>query len=313
MDYEIVLPLSTKALFEEGSKGVYEISGLYPGYGHTLGNSIRRILLSSLPGAAVTSVKIQGVSHEFATLSGVKEDVIKILLNLKQLRFKLHGDGPENATLEIKGVKDATGKDVKCPSQLEVLNLDHHIMSVTDKNTKMSMEITVEKGIGFVPSEELAKDKVAVGTLMLDAIFTPIRRANYEVENMRVGDRTDYNLLRITIETDGSIAPRDAFKSALSIMRKQVEKIEMFDEGSGELAKKDFSSKTESGTGEAGEIEGLKLTQRTKNALMEAGIKSAEELSQKSEEEILSIEGIGAKAVGEIKKALKPSGLSLRE
>ncbi|MEK7503263.1 MAG: DNA-directed RNA polymerase subunit alpha [Patescibacteria group bacterium] len=312
MDYEIVLPLSTKAVSEEKTKGVYEISGLYPGYGNTLGNSIRRILLSSLPGAAVTSVKIQGVSHEFATLSGVKEDVIKILLNLKQLRFKLHGEGPEVATLEMKGVKDATGKDIKCPSQLEVLNEDHHIMSVTDKNTKISMELTVEKGIGFVPSEELAKDKVAIGTLMLDAIFTPIRRANYEVENMRVGDRTDYNLLRITIETDGSITPRDAFKSALSIMKKQIEKIEMFDEDSEDFGKEKTFSKVENG-GEPGGVESLKLSQRTKNALMEAGIKSSEELAQKSADEILSIEGIGAKAVTEVKKALKSVGLSLRE
>jgi len=313
MDYEIVLPLSTKAVSEESAKGVYEISGLYPGYGNTLGNSIRRILLSSLPGAAITSVKIQGVSHEFATLSGVKEDVIKILLNLKQLRFKLHGEGPETATLEVKGIKEVTGKDIKCSSQLEVLNTDHYLMSVTDKNTKMSIELTVEKGIGFVPSEELSKEKVAIGTLMLDAIFTPIRRANYEVENMRVGDRTDYNLLRITIETDGSLTPREAFKSALSIMKNQIEKIEMFDEDFKESSKEKFSSKVENGSGEAGGIDDLKLSQRTKNALLETGIKSSEELSQKSEEEILSIEGIGAKAVTEVKKALKSVGLSLRE
>src|SRR3989344_67552 len=313
MDYEIVLPLSTKAFSEEGTKGVYEISGLYPGYGHTLGNSIRRILLSSLPGAAITSVKIDGVSHEFATLSGVKEDVIRILLNLKQLRFRLHGEGPETATLEIKGIKEITGKDIKCSSQLEVLNFEHHLMSITDKNTKMSMELTVEKGIGFVPGEELAKGKVAIGTLMLDAIFTPIRRANYEVENMRVGDRTDYNLLRVTIETDGSITPREAFKSALAIMRKQIEKIEVFDEVEEESGKKAFSSKTKIETGEPGGIESLKISQRTKNSLLEAGIKSSEELAQKSEEEILSMEGIGAKAVTEVKKALKAVGLSLRE
>lgn len=311
MDYEIVLPLSTKAVSEESFKGVYEISGLYPGYGHTLGNSIRRILLSSLPGAAITSVKIQGVSHEFSTLSGVKEDVIKILLNLKQLRFKIHGDGPEIATLEVKGIKDVTAKDIESSSQLEILNTDHHIMSVTDKNTKISMELTVEKGIGFVPAEELSKDKIAVGTLMLDAIFTPIRRANYEVENMRVGDRTDYNLLRITIETDGSLAPREAFKSALSIMRMQIEKIELFDETFKESSKDDFFSK--SGDKASGGIEALKLSQRTKNALLEAGIKSSEELAKKSEDEILSMEGIGAKAVTEVKKALKSVGLSLRE
>ena len=199
MDYNIVLPSFTKVVSEEGTKGVYEVTNLYPGYGNTLGNSIRRILLSSIPGAAITKIKINGVNHEFSTLPGIKEDVVKILLNLKQLRFKLHGDESQVASLDVKGQKDVTGKEVKCPTQLEGINKDHHIVSLTDKNAKISMELTVERGIGFVPSEELAEGKVAIGDLVLDAVFTPIRRANFEVENMRVGDRTDFNLLRITI------------------------------------------------------------------------------------------------------------------
>ena len=309
MDYNIVLPSFTKVISEEGTKGVYEITNLYPGYGNTLGNSIRRILLSSIPGAAVIKIKINGVNHEFSTLPGVKEDVVKILLNLKQLRFKLYGDEPQVASLDARGQKDITGKDVKCPTQLEVVNKDHHVLSLTDKNAKISMELTVERGIGFVPSEELAEGKVAIGDLVLDAVFTPIRRANFEVENMRVGDRTDYNLLRITIETDGSISPRDAFKTSISIIKKQIEKMEIFDEGN-EYSSEKIDKKTISADDL---IENLKLSQRTKNALLNAGIINASELALKSVDEILSMDGVGEKAVTEIKKALKSLGLSLRE
>ena len=309
MNYNIVLPSYTKIVLEDGAKGVSEISNLYPGYGNTLGNSIRRILLSSIPGAAITKVKINGVSHEFSTLPGMKEDMIKLILNLKQLRFKLHGDESQTAILEAKGSKDVIGKDIKCPSQLEVINKDHHILSLTDKNAKISMEMKVERGIGFVLSEELAEGKVAVGDLVLDAIFTPVRRVNYEVENMRVGDRTDYNLLRISVETDGSISPKDAFLKAISIMKSQLEKIEMFDQGKVEV------EESKNGGLRQGEIsvELLKLSQRTKNALLEAGISTASELALKSVDEILSMEGVGEKAVSEIKKALKGLGLSLRE
>lgn len=311
MNYNIILPSFTKIVSEEGHKGVYEISKLYPGYGNTLGNSIRRILLSSIPGAAITKIKINGVNHEFSTIPGVKEDMIKILLNLKQLRFKLHGDEPQTAFLETKGEKDVVGKDVKCPTQLEVINKEHHLFFLTDKNTKISMELRVERGIGFVPSEELAEGKIAVGDLVLDAVFTPIRRVNYEVENMRVGDRTDFNLLRITIETDGTISSKDAFQTAISIMKKQLEKIETFDTG-----KEDYTSnesKDNNSQLDENSIELLKLSQRTKNALLGAGINFVSELSTKSVDEILSMDGVGEKAVTEIKKALKGLGLSLRE
>ncbi len=308
-----MLPSSVKMVAEEENKGVFEILGLYPGYGHTLGNSIRRILLSSLPGAAITFVKINNVNHEFSSVPGIKEDVIKILLNLKQLRFKLHGDDSQVAVLEARGAKEVTGKDIKCPSQLEVLNKNSHIFSLTDKNAKVSMELTVERGLGFMTAEEINKGKVAIGVLPLDAIFTPIRIANFEVENMRVGDRTDFNLLRITIETDGSITPREAFKESLSIMRQQIEKIEHFDEEEN-VEKESFSeSEVEEKSQKIPNINDLKISQRTKNALSSVGISNSEELSLKSEEEISSIEGVGNKAVGEIKKALKKLGLTLRE
>ena len=308
MDHEIVLPSNTRVVSEEEHKGVYEIDGLYPGYGHTLGNSVRRILLSSLPGAAVTKVKINGVSHEFSTIPGVMEDVITVMLNVKQLRFRLHGAGPETATIEVKGAREVKGKDVKCPSQLEVVNKDHHILTITDKSTAISAELTVERGIGFVQAEDLNKDKVEVGTLILDAIFSPVRRANYEVENMRVGDRTDYNRLRILLETDGTITPREAFEKALGIMRAQIEKAGSF-EG-------EFSENTTPASSEEPSTEGLaslKISQRAKNALASAGINSPEMIASKSREDLLAVEGIGGKAVDEIEKALKKAGLSLRE
>ena len=308
MDYSITSPSRIKINSEEENKGVYEIDGLYPGYGHTLGNSLRRILLSSLPGAAVTKVKIEGASHEFSTIPDVLEDVIMIALNLKQLRFKLHGDGPETAAIEVKGAKEIKGKDIKCPTQLEMMNKDQHIATLTDKNAKFSAELTVERGLGFVPSEELMKEKVPVGTLVLDAIFTPIRRANYEVENMRVGDRTDFNRLRLSIETDGTIAPREALKRAISIMKTQLENLETF---SDEKETPKEAALEEEKTVSA--FENLKISSRTKNALLAAGVKSLEELAQKSAAELLEFEGVGEKAISEIKKALGKLGLGLKE
>ncbi|MDP3934652.1 MAG: DNA-directed RNA polymerase subunit alpha [Candidatus Giovannonibacteria bacterium] len=307
MDHDIVLPSHTRVVSEEDNKGTYEIDGLYPGYGHTLGNALRRILLSSLPGAAVTKIKIEGASHEFATLPGVLEDVVMILLNIKQLRFKLHGSGPETAAVEAKGAKEIKGKDIKCPTQLEVMNKDLHIATLTEKNAQFSAEFTVERGIGFVPSEELVKDKVAVGVIVLDAIFTPIRRATYEVENMRVGDRTDYNRLRLFIETDGTISTRDALKEGISIMRKQIAEMDIFENENGQT-----ETPAKENAGEDS-FSGMKLSVRTKNALANAGLKSPQELAEKSETELKDFDGVGDKAVSEIKKALAKLGLSLRE
>lgn len=309
MDYEIVLPSNTRVVSEEENKGVYEIDGLYPGYGNTLGSSLRRILLSSLPGAAVTRAKIEGASHEFSTLPGVLEDVMTILLNLKQLRFQIHGDEPQTATIEVKGAREVKGKDIKCPTQLEVKNKDHHIATLTDKNTSFSVELTVERGLGFITAENLVKDKVAVGALILDAIFTPIRRANYEIENMRVGDRTDYNRLRLFIETDGTIEPREAFKRALAIMRRQIEQIESFDMDAGEGKGKISAGESEAPSG----LDALKITPKVKKTLLEAGLSTPEALSEKTAEELMAMEGIGDKAIGDIKKVLNKAGLSLKE
>src|SRR3989344_5151886 len=189
----VILPSKPKIILEEGNGGVYEIEGLYPGYGHTLGNSLRRIILSSLPGAAITAVKINGVNHEFSTIAGVKEDVINIILNLKQVRFKVASDSPQKATLSVKGIKEVKAGDIKMPGQVEIMNKEAHIATLTDRNAELNAEIIIETGLGYIPKEVLHREKVEVGTIALDAIFTPIRKVSYEVENMRVGNRTDYN------------------------------------------------------------------------------------------------------------------------
>ena len=230
MSYDVILPSKPKVIREEGFSGTYEIDGLYPGYGHTLGNSLRRIILSSLPGAAVTKVKIAGIEHEFSAIDGVKEDVIAILLNLKKLRIRLTGDEPVVLTLKAKGVKDLSAKNIEVPGQAEILNPDLHIASLTDKSASIDIEMTVEKGLGYVSKEVLQKERVDIGAITLDAAFTPIRKANYEVENMRVGDRTDFNRVRLTIDTDGTITPREALEKSITLMIHQLKAIVGFKE-----------------------------------------------------------------------------------
>ena len=218
MEYSIALPSKPRVVSEEEYAGTYEIDGLYPGYGHTLGNSLRRIILSSLPGAAVTSVKIDGVEHEFSTIDGVREDVVTLILNLKKLRIKLHSTEPQTIKLSVKGPKVVTASDLKLPSQAEIMNPEQYINEITDKNGEIEMEMTVEHGLGFVSKENIQKERVEIGTISLDAIFSPVRRVSYDVENMRVGNRTDFNRLSIMIETDGSISPRDALEHSIGIM-----------------------------------------------------------------------------------------------
>jgi DNA-directed RNA polymerase subunit alpha len=182
-EYKIIMPSKPRIVLEEDDKGVFEIDGLYPGYGHTLGNSLRRIILSSLPGASVTSIKIEGISHEFQTMDGIKEDVIVMILNLKKVRFKMLSDEPQTVTLSIKGPKEVTAKDIKTGGQVEILNEDLHIVEVTGK-INLNIEMKIEKGLGFIPKEVLQKEKVDIGTIAVDGIFTPIRRVSYEVENI---------------------------------------------------------------------------------------------------------------------------------
>lgn len=318
-DTNIVLPSKPKVVLEKDSLGVYEIDGLYPGYGHTLGNSLRRIILSSLPGTAVTSVKIAGVNHEFSTIAGVKEDVITILLNLKRLRIKMLTEETQILTLKIKGVKDVKAGDIKVPGQVEILNPDLHIMSITDKSTDLDVEITVARGLGYVSKDILQKERVEIGSIALDATFTPIKRVNYEVENMRVGDRTDFNRLKITIETDGTITPHEALEKSIATMINQLKAIVGFKEEEPVVEIK--TEKTAAITTEKKEldteflktrIETLGMSQRTTNALAGANIRTVGGLVRKKEVDIENVEGLGPKGIQEIKKALSEFGITLK-
>ncbi len=218
-----------KKISEAGNVGNFEIEGLYTGYGLTLGNALRRVLLSSLPGAAITQVKIKGAEHEFSTVSGVLEDVIEIILNLKKVRFHFFAAEPQILTLKVKGEKKVTAKDIKTNAQVEVVNPDAHIATLTDKNSELDMEITVEKGLGYVPVEARKIEKLPVKTIALDAIFTPVVKVNFNIENMRVGERTDFNRLKLFIETDGSISPSSALHKACSILKDHFEKVSMIE------------------------------------------------------------------------------------
>ncbi len=315
--HSIILPSKPRIVKEDETSGVYEIDGLYPGYGHTLGNSLRRIILSSIPGASITSLSIDGVKHEFSAIDGIKEDVIAIILNLKKTRFKLHGDDAQKATLHIKGAKTITAKDISVPSQLEIMNKDQYICESTAKDVDIAIEITVEKGLGYVPREVLQKEKADIGTIALDASFTPIRRASYEVENMRVGDRTDHNRLRVSIETDGTITPHDALESAIHTMITQLQSIvgfraEVVD--TPEVAMPSLPMMDEEDTTDATKvkIEDLGLSTRTENALISASVRTAGGLARKTEEDLLATDGLGEKGISEIKKALFDLGLSLK-
>jgi DNA-directed RNA polymerase subunit alpha len=317
--HSIILPSKPRIVKEDAVSGVYEIDGLYPGYGHTLGNSLRRIILSSIPGASITALSIDGVKHEFSSVDGIKEDVIAIILNLKKTRFKLHGDDAQKATLHIKGAKTITASNISTPSQLEVMNPDQYICESTSKDIDLAIEITVEKGLGYIPREILQKEKADIGTIFLDASFTPIRRASYEVENMRVGDRTDHNRLRVTIETDGTITPHEALESSIHTMITQLQSIvgfraEVIDtpKDIGQIQSVESTDSLDVTDASKVKIEDLGLSTRTENALVAASVRTAGGLARKSEADLLSTDGLGEKGITEIKKALAALGLELK-
>ena len=320
LETNVTLPSKPRVVSEEENRGTFEIDGLYPGYGHTLGNSLRRIILSSLPGAAITQVKIDGVEHEFSAIDGVKEDVIMILLNLRRVRLALHSDEPVTITLKKSGLGVITAGDITTPSQVEILNPDQPICEITNKGTKLEMEIRVEKGLGYVPREVHMKDKMEIGAIAMDAVFTPIRRANYEVENMRVGDRTDYNRLRITLETDGTYSAREALENSIEIMIHQLKAVIGFQEehthpASVPTAPVAAEVKKEEPNQEIlkTRIETLDLTSRTLEALEAASIRTIGGLVRKKKDDILALDGIGPKALEEIVEMLQRNDLHLEQ
>lgn len=218
--------VSIKTVSEDAREGVFEIEGLYAGYGLTVGTALRRALLSSLPGAAVTEIKIKGVPHEFSTLPGLQEDIVEFSLNFKKLHFRMHVDEPQVLALKMKGDGEITGGDIELNSEVELMNPEEVLGHLTAKDAEIDIEVRVERGLGYVASESRRTEgRLPIGTIAIDAIFTPVIRVNYTVEDMRVGDRTDYNRLRLEIGTNGTISPSSALHKASVILKDHFEKV----------------------------------------------------------------------------------------
>src|SRR6266446_5415224 len=300
------------------NRGVFVIEPLDRGFGYTFGNSLRRVLLSSLEGAAVTSVKIEGVAHEFTTLPGVREDVTDIILNLKSLISVLHGDSPEiEVRLSKKGAGPVTAADLQVPADLEILNPELEIANLSDKG-KLEMTITVGRGRGYVPAELNRGPEHTIGVIPIDSIFSPVRRVSYDVEAARVGQRTDYDKLRLDVTTDGSIDPKDAIAQAAEILIRQlaiftdIEKIEGFGE-SAQVAGDGAGPEAALAHGmENFPIEELELGVRSYNCLKRVGIETIGDLVTKTENELAAIPNFGKKSIEEVKETLAAHGLNLR-
>jgi DNA-directed RNA polymerase subunit alpha len=314
MDFQI-----PKIVHEEvnENRGVFVIEPLDRGFGYTFGNSLRRVLLSSLEGAAVTSVKVEGVAHEFTTLPGVREDVTDVILNLKNLICRLHGESPEiEVHVAKRGAGTVTAADIQAPAELEILNPELEIANLSDKG-KLELTLTIGRGRGYVPADMNRGVEHTIGVIPIDSIFSPVRRVAYDVEAARVGQRTDYDKLRIDITTDGSIEPREALAQASEILIRQLmiftdpDKIEGF----GEAAAAADGAGPEVSLAHGMEnfpIEELELGVRSYNCLKRVGIETIGDLVSKSEAELAAIPNFGKKSIEEVKETLGTHGLNLR-
>src|SRR5436190_3455345 len=299
-------------------RGIFMIEPLDRGFGYTFGNSLRRVLLSSLEGAAVTSVKLEGVAHEFTTIPGVREDVTDVILNLKQLVCRLHGESPEvEVRLNKRGAGSVTAADIEAPAELEILNPELEIANLSDKG-RLEMTLTIGRGRGYVPAELNRGPEHTIGVIPVDSIFSPIRRVAYDVEAARVGQRTDYDKLILDVTTDGSLDPRDAIGNAAEILIRQLAIFTDLDriEGFGEAA-----AATDGGAGiepalahgmENFPIEELELGVRSYNCLKRVGIETIGDLVVKTENELAAIPNFGKKSIEEVKETLATHGLTLR-
>jgi DNA-directed RNA polymerase subunit alpha len=300
------------------NRGVFQIEPLDRGFGYTFGNSLRRVLLSSLEGAAVTSVKIEGVAHEFTTLPGVREDVTDILLNFKNLICRLHGDSPEiEVRLTKRGAGAVTAKDIEAPAELEILNPELELANLSDKG-KLEVTLTIGRGRGYVPAELNRGPEHTIGVIPVDSIFSPVRRVSYDVEAARVGQRTDYDKLILDVTTDGSLEPREAIGQAAEILIRQLAIFTDLDriEGFGEAAAvTDGGGAVEPALAHGMEnfpIEELELGVRSYNCLKRVGIETIGDLVVKTENELAAIPNFGKKSIEEVKETLATHGLTLR-
>jgi DNA-directed RNA polymerase subunit alpha len=296
------------------NRGIFVIEPLDRGFGYTFGNSLRRVLLSSLEGAAVTAVKIEGVAHEFTTLPGVREDVTDIILNLKNLVCLLHGESPEiEVHISKKGPGVVTAADIEAPADLEILNPELEIANLADKG-KLEVTLTIGRGRGYVPAELNRGPETTIGVIPIDSIFSPVRRVAYDVEAARVGQRTDYDKLRLDVTTDGSIEPREAIKQAADILIRQLAIFTDIDSilPAGEAAIAEAAEATTAHGMENFPIEELELGVRSYNCLKRVGIETIGDLTSKTEAELAAIPNFGRKSIEEVRETLAAHGLTLR-
>jgi DNA-directed RNA polymerase subunit alpha len=315
MDFQI-----PKIVHEEVDehRGVFVIEPLDRGFGHTFGNSLRRVLLSSLEGAAVTSVKVEGTAHEFTTLPGVREDVTDIVLNLKNLVARLEGESPEiEVHIAKKGPGSVTAGDIEAPAELEILNPELEIANLSGSG-RLELTLTIGRGRGYVPAELNRGPQHTIGVIPIDSIFSPVRRVAYQVESARVGQRTDYDKLTLDITTDGSVDPKDALAEAAEILIRQlaiftdIEKIDSLRDTDGGVTD-GVGPETQSAHGmENFPIEELELGVRSYNCLKRVGIETIGDLVMKTENELAAIPNFGKKSIEEVKETLQQHGLTLR-
>ena len=318
----IPLPQSIKIISQEGHQATFEMEGLYPGYGTTLGNTLRRILLSSLEGAAVTSLQIEGVPHEFSTIPGIQEDVVQVILNFKRLRFKVTSDEPQEGHFEIKGKKEICGKDLFLPSQVKITNPEQRLATLTSQKAKLVGRLRIEKGVGYQSVEQREEQKAAIGEILIDSLFSPVEKVFYQAEKMRVGKRTDFDRLLLGITTDGTISPSEALGQAIVILQEHLAIFENYlqEEEKTVSEKKEKPRKKEKPqkkkkviVGKNSKIEDLDWSPRLKAVLLDGHFKTVAGLLTKSREKLLALEGLGEKGVKEIEQGLKKLHLQLRK
>jgi DNA-directed RNA polymerase subunit alpha len=308
----LVIPRPTVEALEEanGNRQRFAISPLEPGYGHTIGNSLRRMLLSSIPGAAITTVRFDDALHEFDTIAGIAEDVTDIILNIKDIVLTSTSEDDVTLRLDVRGPAEITAGDIKCPSEVEILNKDLHIATLNGK-ARLAMDLTVSRGRGYLSSDRDSQNRV-IGVIPVDAIFSPVRRVMFSIEPTRVEQNTNYERLEIDIETDGSIEPREALASAGDTLRSLVDLIaNLSDEPQG-LALGEVASTANTSPDLDLPIEDLDLSERPRNCLKRAQINTVGELLTKTEDDLLNITNFGQKSLDEVKQKLDERGLTLR-
>ena len=292
--------------------GKFVVEPLERGYGTTLGNSLRRVLLSSLPGAAVASVRIDGVLHEFSTIPGVREDVTEIILNLKNLVVRLHGEGPVTAHLEVEEEGPVQARHIKIPADVEIINPDLYICTL-EKGGRLSMELTIVRGRGWAPAERNKQPDQPIGVIAVDSIFNPVRRVNFQVENTRVGQRTDFDRLVLEVWTNGTILPAEAVAQAAAILKQHLDLFAALTDGAGPATAVRTPEDLERQRLLERPIEELGLTVRSYNCLKRAGIDTVGELIRKTEEDMMKVRNLGKKSLQEVKDKLAELGLSFRK